>query len=198
MNSLHIVLVSIVGYFLGSISFSVLVSRGRGVDIFKEGSGNPGATNVKRVLGSKLGNLVFVLDGLKGFIATAWPFLIFSKDISLQLGIIALVASIVGHSFSIFLRFRGGKGVATSMGGLLAIMPLALIFGVLIWLVLFYTTRVVALASIAFGLSLPLSTCFLYAMNDPRVTLGMLLGLLIVFRHRSNITRLLQGKENRF
>jgi glycerol-3-phosphate acyltransferase PlsY len=193
--SLEIILATVIGYLLGSISFAVLVAKSRGVDIFKEGSGNPGATNVKRALGSKWGNAVFALDALKGFLAAGWPLLFLGN---LQLGILGLVAAILGHSFSVFLNFRGGKGVATTMGGLLAIMPLVLFAGLLVWLVCFYTTKVVALASILFALSLPVAAFFLNGTADPRFTLALLLSILIVLRHRSNISRLMQGKENSF
>ncbi len=192
---LQIIIVSVVGYLLGAISFAVIVAKSKGVDIFKEGSGNPGATNVKRVLGSKCGNTVFALDALKGVVAAGWPYWILGD---IQLGVIGLLAAIIGHSFSVFLKFRGGKGVATTMGGLLALMPLVLVIGVLVWIVIFYSTKVVALASILFALSLPVSACILHGTSDPRFTLAVVLGLLIVVRHRSNISRLLSGKENSF
>lgn len=203
MTGLQIIVVTIVGYLLGSISFAVIVAKRKGVDIFKEGSGNPGATNVKRVLGGKLGNTVFALDALKGMAAAGWPLLAFAGagDLGVRLGIIGLVAAIIGHSYSVFLKFRGGKGVATTMGGLLAIMPVVLLIGLLLWLICFALTRVVALASILFALSLPASAYFLYYLErpgDPRFTLGLLLGLLIAVRHRSNISRILRGKENSF
>jgi glycerol-3-phosphate acyltransferase PlsY len=195
MLNINIAIVSIVGYLLGSIGFAVLIARGQGIDIFKEGSGNPGATNVKRVLGSKYGNAVFALDALKGFVAAGWPMLVFGD---VRLGVIGLIAAILGHSFSIFLKFRGGKGVATTMGGLLAIMPIALLIGLLVWAACFFTTRIVALASILFALSLPISAYFLHGSSDPRLTLGMMLCVLIVVRHRSNMIRMFQGKENGF
>ena len=95
----------------------MIVARSQGVDILKYGSGNPGATNVTRALGSKYGNIVFACDALKGFAAAAWP-LLWMSEAGLKLGIIGLIASIIGHSFSVFLKFKGGKGVATTMGGL--------------------------------------------------------------------------------
>jgi glycerol-3-phosphate acyltransferase PlsY len=198
MNSLNLAIVSIAGYLLGAISFAVMVAKSQGVDIFKQGSGNPGATNVKRTLGAKWGNLVFVLDALKGVVAAGWPRLVFEGELGLQLGIIGLIAAIVGHSFSVFLKFRGGKGVATTMGGLLAIMPLVLLIGVLVWAVIYYSAKVVALASILFAVSLPVSAYLLTGSSDPRFTLGLVLGVLIVVRHRSNIARMFQGKENSF
>ncbi len=195
MTALHIILVTVIGYFIGSISFAVLVAKSQGVDIFKEGSGNPGATNVKRVLGSKWGNLVFALDALKGVASAGLPLLVFGD---VRLGIIGLIAGILGHSFSCFLKFRGGKGVATTMGGLLTLMPLVLIIGLLVWVITFYSTKVVALASILFAVSLPVSAFFLNGAGDPRFILALLLGVLIVARHRSNIVRLIQGQENSF
>ncbi|MFO8027509.1 MAG: glycerol-3-phosphate 1-O-acyltransferase PlsY [Opitutales bacterium] len=195
MDTLEIILVSVVGYLLGSISFAVIVSKRQGVDIFTEGSGNPGATNVKRTLGAKWGNIVFALDALKGLVAAGWPILLLAE---LRLAVIGLIAAIIGHSFSPFLKFRGGKGVATTMGGLAAIMPLSLLVGLLAWLLVFFTTKFVALASIIFAFSLPVSALNLYGSSDPRFTLSLMLCVLIFFRHRSNLRRLLQGKENRF
>lgn len=198
MTSLNIALVSIVGYLLGAISFAVIVARSQGVDILKYGSGNPGATNVTRALGSKFGNIVFACDALKGFIAAGWPLFVFGGDLGLKLGIIGLIASIIGHSFSVFLKFKGGKGVATTMGGLVAIMPIVLVIGVAAWALVFFTSRMVAIASILFAVSLPVSAYLLYGAGDPRLTLGMVLGVLIVVRHRSNIVRMFQGSENSF
>lgn len=200
MLILSIFLVLIAGYLLGSVSFAVLIARTQGVDILKEGSGNPGATNVKRVLGSRLGNTVFFLDVLKGFIAAGWPLLYWgaADESSLALGVLGLVAGIAGHSFSCFLKFKGGKGVATTMGGLAALMPIVLLVGLLAWIIVFYASRIVAIASIAFALSLPLGAFFMYSALDLRFGLGLLLALLIILRHRSNIQRLLRGEENTF
>jgi len=198
MTSLTIAIVSIVGYLLGAISFAVLVARSQGVDILKYGSGNPGATNVTRALGSKYGNIVFAGDALKGAIAAGWPMFVFGGDLGLKLGIIGLIAAIIGHSFSVFLKFKGGKGVATTMGGLVAIMPIVLLIGVAAWAAIYFTIRMVAIASILFAVSLPVSAYLLYGAGDPRLTLGVVLGVLIVLRHRSNIVRMLQGTENSF
>ena len=111
MSYLIILLVSLVGYLLGSIGFAVIIARSQGIDIFKEGSGNPGATNVKRLLGAKFGNAVFVLDALKGLIAAGWPLLFFAD---IRLAVIGLIAAILGHSFSVFLKFRGGNDTERS------------------------------------------------------------------------------------
>ncbi len=195
MSVVSILLVSLVGYLVGAISFAVIVARSQGVDIFKEGSGNPGATNVKRVLGQKWGNAVFILDALKGLIAAGWPLIVYGDN---RLGVMGLIAAILGHSFSVFLKFRGGKGVATTIGGLLALMWGVLLIGLLVWVIIFYTTKVVALASILFAVSLPIAAFFLHGSDDPRFYLGLVLAVLIVVRHRSNIVRLFAGKENKF
>ena len=195
MSAVSILLVTTIGYILGAISFAVIIARSQGIDIFKEGSGNPGATNVKRILGKKWGNSVFALDALKGFIAAALPLMRYDDE---RLAVIGLIAAILGHSFSVFLKFRGGKGVATTIGGLLALMWPVLLIGLVVWLILFYTKKVVALASIFFSVSLPISASFIYGTEEPRFYLGLILALFIVVRHRANIIRMFSGKENKF
>jgi len=178
--------------------FAVIVARAHGVDIFSQGSGNPGATNVKRSVGKKAGNLVFLLDFLKGCLAVLWPGWVFSAwEGAVPLGIWGLVAAIIGHSCSVFMQFRGGKGVATAMGGLLALNPWVLLIGVLVWLGLFKLSRYVSLASIGFGVSLPLSALLLQQTHALVIFLT-LLAAVIVYRHKANIQRLLNGTENRF
>ncbi|TVP77515.1 MAG: glycerol-3-phosphate 1-O-acyltransferase [Puniceicoccaceae bacterium] len=196
VSFVSILIVVLVGYLIGSVSFAVIIARSQGVDIFKVGSGNPGATNVKRALGKKWGNLTFALDALKGFAAAGWPLIAYGGDD--RLAVIGLIAAILGHSFSVFLKFRGGKGVATAIGGLLALMWPVLLIGLAVWLVAFYTSKVVALASILFALSLPIAAYFFYGTQDPRFYLGAVLAVLIVVRHRSNIARMFSGQENRF
>lgn len=185
------------GYLLGSLSFATMIARRHGVDIFKEGSRNPGATNVKRVLGKAAGNTVFVLDFLKGTAAALIPLLAASPEYREILGILALLAAILGHSFSIFMRFRGGKGVAVTMGGMIALSPVVVLIGIAVWLIAFFSLRYVSLASILFGLSLPISSYFLGAS---KWVFGfcLLIAVLIVVRHKSNIVRLKKGTENRF
>ena len=190
----------LIGYFLGSINFAVLVAKYKGLDLFSLGSGNPGATNVKRTMGAFLGNTVFLLDFSKGYLAVFLTQSIlvlegFNYDL---LGILGLLGAILGHSFSIFLKFRGGKGVATTMGGLLALMPWVLVLGLVAWLIVFFSTRVVAMASIVFAISLPISFYFLHDLPDVRWIFCIVLAILIVVRHYSNIQRLLSGKEHDF
>jgi glycerol-3-phosphate acyltransferase PlsY len=195
MTVVSILLITIIGYLLGAISFAVIIARSKGVDIFKEGSGNPGATNVKRILGKKWGYTVFSLDALKGFSAAGLPLIVYGDD---RLAVIGLIAAILGHSFSVFFKFRGGKGVATTIGGLLALMCPVVLIGLVVWLIIFYTKRIVALASIFFAVTLPISSYFIYRTEEPRFYLAVILALFIVVRHCSNIIRMFSGRENKF
>jgi glycerol-3-phosphate acyltransferase PlsY len=205
MFSLETVSVVIVGYLLGSIPFGVLVAKKMGVDIYSVGSGNPGATNVLRSIGKTAGYTVFILDFLKGILATVWfkiGLVAFSGDPNLALW--GLPAAVLGHTYPLFSNFRGGKGVATAMGGLLGVMPGCLLIGLVSWLVIFVTTRYVAVASIGFGLSLPVCSMVAYWSAETKdgqlakVILAILIMAWIVWRHRSNLQRLKEGTENRF
>src|SRR5438132_8423532 len=151
MFTLAIVLV--VSYLLGSIPFGYLAGEIAGVDIRETGSGNIGATNVLRVLGKPYGYAVFVLDFLKGLGAVKISVLITTRvrpewGSPEIFGIIAAASAVVGHCFPLWLKFRGGKGVATSAGALFALMPLAMLIGVAIWILIFWLTRYVSLASV--------------------------------------------------
>lgn len=213
---------SLIGYFLGSLPFGAMVARAHGVDIFKEGSGNPGATNVKRVLGEKFGakgkragNLVFGLDVLKGAIASIWSVLSWtslSVTVDMQtgsgagvisgqdwrlLGLAGVIGAILGHSFSIFTKFKGGKGVATAAGGVLMLMPVSCLIGALVWLITFSVTRYVSLGSILAAVAVPAAS---WVRGNP-LPLNIaitVIGLFVILRHRSNITRLLNGTESKF
>ena len=199
-------LAALAGYLLGSCPNGFLVSRSRGLDIRKHGSGNIGATNVLRVLGKKWGYLVFFLDALKGFVAV-WIGFLLAKQVSATisadlLGIMAGLFCILGHTFPVWLRFRGGKGVATSAGVLLGLMPLAVFSVLAVWIILFYTTRYVSVASILAAASLP---AFVYAYlhfgllsGQMLLPFSILIAAVVVWRHRSNMRRLFQGTEERF
>ena len=203
--SVEAIAVTIIGYLLGSIPFGVLVAKKYGVDIYEVGSGNPGATNVLRQIGKTAGYSVFILDFLKGLVATVWfllPIFSFSEDITL--GLWGLPAAVLGHTLPLFAKFRGGKGVATAMGGLLGVMPVCLLIGLVCWVVIFFSTRYVAVASIGFGASLPVYSLVDYWTGDPdsrqvgTVFLAFLVMGWIVWRHRENLVRLKAGTENRF
>ena len=205
MLSVETVGVALVGYLLGSIPLGVIVAKRYGVDIFSVGSGNPGATNVLRSVGKPAGYVVFFLDFLKGLIAVTWflfPWVSFSGDSTL--GLWGLPGAVLGHTYPIFSSFRGGKGVATTMGGLLGVMPGCLIIGLVTWVIIFFSTRYVALASIGFGVSLPVCAIVNVWSNPDHssvigtIALAFVIMVWIIWRHRSNIVRLRDGTENRF
>lgn len=213
MNSVVLLSIcAVASYLIGSISNAVIVAKAHGVDIFKVGSGNPGATNVKRSIGKTPGNLVFLLDLLKGFLVAIWPFFPFLYDLTatdlapVVLSLTGLAGALVGHSFSVYIRFKGGKGVATAMGGLLAIMAPVVVLGILVWVIVFYTFRYVSLASILFATSLPIFSLVFWKMQwaVPRyfgqieLWISVAIFLLIVIRHKSNISRLIKGTEHKF
>lgn len=199
MPLLSPVLVVVVGYLLGALPFGYLVARWNGVDIFSVGSGNPGATNVRREVGTGAGNIVFALDALKGVAAAAF-FLVLPEHPSFShqsLGLIGLASAILGHSFPVFTRFRGGKGVAVTVGGAIALMPLATLVGILVWVVLFYSTRYVSVASMGLAVALPVVS-FLHHGLNLLFYFSLTVAIFIIYRHRANIVRLVRGQENRF
>lgn len=198
----------IISYVLGSIPFGYIVSKLRGVDITKVGSKNIGMANVFRNVGPFYGIIVLFLDSFKGFLPT---FIAINnyRLLDYQVLIVGL-ASIIGHSFSIFLRFKGGKGVATSFGVFLAISPLISIAGLIIWIVSVLISRYSSLGSIlasSFVLILSLSYLFfnlnfdLFGINykNSKVFLISLIivSFIILFKHKDNFIRIIQGKENK-
>jgi glycerol-3-phosphate acyltransferase PlsY len=195
-------------FLLGSIPSGFLVAKARGVDIRQHGSGNIGATNVLRTLGKGPGLLVFALDLLKGLgaVVAAKFFATSAWDAPVALpasaaGITAAVAAILGHNYTPWLGFKGGKGIATSAGVLLGLMPLVLAVGLAVWAAVFLGTRYVSLASIAAALSLPVTTATLVfsgRADPPLLAFAAAAAALAVFRHRSNIRRLMDGTESRF
>ena len=189
---------AITGYILGSLPFGYLVARAHGVDVFKVGSGNPGATNVKRMIGAKAGNTVLVLDVLKGAAATAWPMLpMLTAPRPMVLALIGVVAAVIGHSFSLFTKFRGGKGVATAAGGLVVLMPLACAIAGATWAVVFYAFRYVSLASILAAVAV-VTASWLLPYHVAISVIASVLGGFVILRHHENIKRLLSGTENKF
>lgn len=198
----------LISYLIGAIPFGFLVGRWRGVDIFKTGSGNIGATNVGRVLGRRFGILVFILDFAKGVLPTAVAMgLRGTPSSSNHLLMVALPAlaglsAFVGHLFPIYLRFRGGKGVATGAGVVTVLLPIPTIAGLLAWIVVVAVTRYVSLASLTAGAVLCISHIVLtpdpLGSDNWALTAFAFLAVGLVFaRHHANIKRLLQGNENR-
>lgn len=194
-------------YLLGSIPFGYLAGRLAGIDIRQAGSGNVGATNVVRVLGKKYGYPVFALDVLKGFgpvkismlIAPGLPPQWNSPEI---FGILAAISSVLGHLYPPWLKFKGGKGVATSAGALLALTPIATLIGVAIWIVLFWLTGYVSLASMTAAIILPIVILVMRSQDSnkgkPLVCSAACVAAIVIWRHRSNLSRLIRGTEPRF
>jgi len=194
-------------YLLGSIPFGYLSGRIAGIDIRTRGSGNVGATNVIRTLGKAYGYPVFALDFLKGFAAVKVSIWLATRmqsqwNASEMFGIVAAISSVIGHSFPAWLGFKGGKGVATSAGTLMGLAPVVALIGVAIWALTFWLTRYVSIASIAAAAVLPL---VILVTNKLSRTTGNLLfyssvclAAVVIWRHRSNVSRLIHGTEPRF
>jgi glycerol-3-phosphate acyltransferase PlsY len=195
-------------YLLGSIPFGYLAGRLVGIDIRQAGSGNVGATNAVRVLGKGYGYPVFALDFLKGFGAVKISMLMApgrppewnSPEI---FGIVAAVSSVLGHLYPPWLKFKGGKGVATSAGALLALTPVATLIGVAIWISVFWLTRYVSLASITAAVVLPIVILVVSSQDQGKgrpllFYSSACVAAVVIWRHRSNLSRLMRGTEPRF
>lgn len=199
---LNIVLSVMVCYFIGSLPTAYWTGRlYKGIDIRRYGSGNIGATNAFRVLGKVPGTIVLLVDVLKGIVATTIVGDFFRLEQIWQRVLLAVVV-VAGHNWTIFLRFKGGKGIATSLGVLIGLtieIPLirpVLLISVLVWLCVFIISGYVSMASITSAVGLPF---LMIGFNQPFeiVVLGIIFCLFVVVRHRSNIKKLLSGKESR-
>lgn len=197
----------LVSYIIGSIPTAYIFGRvSRGIDIRKFGSGNVGATNALRVLGKGLGIIVLVLDILKGFL----PVILLGRLVVVKVAyiseeillVILGLSCICGHNWTIFLKFRGGKGIATSFGVLLALalkiggLEIILLLCIFTWIVVFFVTRIISLASILTGISLPIYMT-LFRQSSVLILTSIILSIFIILRHKSNLKRILQGKESR-
>ena len=218
----------LLAFLLGSIPFGLIIARAKGIDIRQHGSGNIGATNVLRVIGKKYGISCLFLDALKGFIPTvvaisciryagmhnplAIPGLAaFSQEFTIQTAqifqVLTGLSAVLGHNYSPWIAFRGGKGIATSAGVLIALMPAAIVIIIVVWSAVFLISKYVSLASIVAAAILPLLT--LYGSwfhgkiqdgtwNKALFVFTLIMAILAIWKHRGNITRLRQGTENRF
>jgi glycerol-3-phosphate acyltransferase PlsY len=212
------ILTALAAYLLGSIPFGFLVAKAKGIDIRSVGSGNIGATNAMRVLGKPAGIFVLILDALKGYGAVAWiaPFVFFQfspdrfwehpgfDDIQLrsELGtrfmVLAGICAVVGHNYTCWLKFKGGKGIATTAGVYLALAPWALLIALVIFVLALLLTRYMSVGSIAGAIALP---AVVWILSPQNIFLGIVttaLGALAIYKHKSNIRRLMAGTENRF
>lgn len=207
------ILTAMAAYLLGSIPTGYLVAKAKGVDIRTVGSGNIGATNAMRVLGKPAGIFVLLMDALKGFAAVAllvnfyhelndlWPVVfpeaaIERPELRWHLGVVAGLFAVLGHNYTCWLRFKGGKGIATTAGVYLALAPAAVGIALSTWIILFVATRYVSVASMAAAVALPAAVW----LTERSVLLGVVttgLGALAILKHKANIQRLLAGTENR-
>jgi len=196
----------IVSYLLGSIPFGYIAGRIAGIDIRTAGSGNVGATNVVRILGKRYGYPVFALDVLKGFGAVTISMAMSGQHLEWNSpeisGMVGAIFSVLGHVFPPWLKFKGGKGVATAAGALLALMPIATLIGVAVWIIVFWLTRYVALASVVATAALPIVILVIGSADGHSGRLlvysSVCVAALVIWRHRSNLSRLLRGTEPRF
>jgi glycerol-3-phosphate acyltransferase PlsY len=204
-----------IAYLMGSVPFGLIVGLAKGVDPRKAGSGNIGATNVGRLLGGRYFGLVFTLDFLKGLVpslAASWVVHYYKDPASASVYLLWLgvgFATIVGHMFSVFLKFRGGKGVATSAGVMVGIFPdytLAAVVVLAVWGVSFATSRIISLSSIIGALAFPVVYVAIALIRGqsvfgerwPMLAFAVLVAVMVVVKHRSNIARLRAGTEARF
>ena len=217
-----LLIAAVVGYLLGSLPFGYLVARAKGVNIFEVGSKNPGATNVRRVLGHGAGNLVLFLDLLKGALAVGWVVFIAQSSVRAfgtpgahngwyaMIGGVeiansdyaqwqmftGLVGSILGHSFSCFTKFRGGKSVATGAGGFAVLFPLGMAIALSVFLLTLAISRYVSLSSMLGAASLPFAA-FAFKQGSPMISISAIIATFVIYRHRANLMRIRAGTENK-
>ena len=194
MDTVLTILLTIFAYLVGSIPSGFLLGRLAGIDVRDAGSGNIGATNVARVLGKGRGLLTLLADTAKGFVPVFIGQRLELSDAALAL---VAIAAFLGHLYPLFLRFRGGKGVATAFGGLLALAPLATLVVILAFGVTVLGSRRVSVGSMAAALTAPISL-WVFSYSVELVAMSGFLWAMITLRHRDNINRLLAGTEPRF
>ena len=204
---LPLLITGFASYLIGSIPAGYIAGRIVGIDIRTVGSGNIGATNVTRVLGKRYGYPVFIVDFLKGFAAVGMSITIAKRTQpvlipSELLGVVGAVACVLGHSFPVWLGFKGGKGVAASAGALFGLMPFVALIAVAVWLIIFYLTRYVSVASMTAALAVPITILSMMFLGQTDGTtllyFSICLAAVVIFRHRSNLSRLVRGAEPRF
>jgi len=210
------ILVAVAAYLLGSIPFGFLAAKAKGIDIRSVGSGNIGATNAMRVLGKPAGMFVLLMDVLKGFAAVAWltptiynwiephyfglapGFAAASVAVRMKFMVLAGVCAVLGHNYTCWLKFKGGKGIATTAGVYLALAPWALLVGLVVFVLAVLITKYVSIGSITAAIALPATV---WIMSPQNLFLGIVttaLGALAIYKHKSNIQRLMAGTEHRF
>jgi glycerol-3-phosphate acyltransferase PlsY len=207
------IIVAVGAYLLGSIPFGFMVAMAKGIDIRSVGSGNIGATNAMRVLGKPAGIFVLLLDVLKGYLACAFvPALIYNFlfargwedvlqnqpiEIQMRLKVLAGVCAVLGHNYTCWLKFKGGKGIATTAGVYIALAPWPLLIALVVFILAVALTRYISVGSISGAIVLPAAV---WIMTPQNIFLGIVttaLGALAIYKHKSNIQRLMAGTENK-
>jgi len=193
-------------YLAGSIPTSIIAGKLiRGIDIREHGSKNPGATNAFRVLGKKIGIMIGLIDIFKGFFAVIFLTQIIPTDSFINEDIRKIIAgifSVAGHNWTVFAGFKGGKGVGTSFGAFLGLAPVPSLVSAAVWCILTFGTGYVSLGSIFAAVTLPIAIFITSkitgSLSSPVLILAIVAAVLIIFRHKANISRLIRGEENRF
>ncbi len=203
---MNYILFSVIAYLLGSIPTALWLGRARySIDVREHGSKNAGATNTFRVLGKKPGIIVLTIDILKGIIATILPVLFLPdgfcgepNDTLVQVQILAAISAVIGHVFPVFAQFKGGKGVATSLGVIIGLTPLAAGICILIFLLVFILSQYVSLGALVAAICFPIVLKFIVGEESIwLLSFSTFLSILVLFAHRKNIVRLLQRNENK-
>ncbi len=197
------ILFALTAYLLGSIPTAVWIGKARyGVDVREHGSKNAGATNTFRVLGKKPGIVVLAIDILKGFTAVFLPFILgkgaWGSDTLIHLQLISALCAVIGHVLPLFAGFRGGKGVATSLGVIIGIHPLAAAICLGIFLIVFISSSFVSLGAIIAACAFPVLLVTLFGIQSPwLIAFSIVLSCAVIYAHKKNIGRLLKGEENK-
>ena len=189
------ILLIIAAYFIGAIPFAyIIVKLVKNIDIRTVGSGNAGATNAARVLGKWGFISVFILDAFKGFLPVFISYYFYGETV-ITLVVAAVV--VLGHTYTVFLGFKGGKGVATGAGIFLALAPIEIGIALIVFIIVFLATKMVSAGSILGSLALLISVCIMSSWFALKVLTAVIV-FFVIFKHRSNIVRILKGEENRF
>ena len=202
MPSLDYIIVAVAAYLLGSIPTGFLVAKAKGIDIRSVGSGNIGATNAMRVLGKPAGIFVLLMDAAKGFFAVGLGYFIAKSygaaETQIETArILAGIFAVLGHNYTCWLKFKGGKGIATTAGVYLSLAPWAVLVGLVVFILAVLLTKYVSVGSIAAAIALPVTV---WIMTPQNIFLGIVstaLGALAIYKHKTNIQRLMAGTENK-
>jgi acyl phosphate:glycerol-3-phosphate acyltransferase len=199
---MRIIAVLVLAYLLGGIPWALVIGRRfYGIDLREHGSGNLGATNVFRVLGARAGAVTLLLDAFKGAAAVLASALLVNASYGVAArdwtAVAAMLVAVLGHSYSPYIRLRGGKGVATSAGALFVLMPLAATISLFIFIAVTATSRMVSLGSLVIALAFPVLVLTLYPDSPSLVSVSFVLAAVVIWRHRANIVRIVRGEESK-